>query len=154
VLGGVMADRLARRHAGGRMMAQCVGLFGGAAFFFIAGWTLSIPLLIGALIGFGLFKGFYDANIWASLYDVVKPERRATALGLMNSIGWLGAALAPTAIAYASNSYGMSASLSATSIIYVLSGLLLIFGIKAYLSRGKNQNAEENNIGQKVSASS
>jgi MFS family permease len=135
VVGGVLADRLARRHAGGRMMAQCLGLFGGAAFIFLTGWTLSIPVLIGAMIGFGFFKGIYDANIWASLYDVVKPERRATALGLMNSIGWLGAAVAPTAIAYAAGSYGMSASLSANSIIYLLFGLLMLFGIKAYMSR-------------------
>jgi MFS family permease len=135
VVGGVLADRLARRHAGGRMMAQCLGLFGGAAFIFLTGWTLSIPVLIGAMIGFGFFKGIYDANIWASLYDVVKPERRATALGLMNSIGWLGAAIAPTAIAYAAGSYGMSASLSANSIIYLLFGLLMLYGIKAYMNR-------------------
>jgi MFS family permease len=135
LVGGVLADRLARRHAGGRMMAQCVGLFGGVAFIFLTGWTLSIPVLIVALVGIGFFKGIYDANIWASLYDVVKPERRATALGLMNSIGWLGAAVAPTAIAYAAGSYGMSASLSASSIIYILSGLMMVYGIKAYMSR-------------------
>ena len=40
------------------------------------------------MIGFGYFKGMYDANIRASLHDVVKPERRATAVGLMNAIGW------------------------------------------------------------------
>jgi MFS family permease len=137
VVGGVMADRLARKHAGGRMMTQCIGLFGGAAFIFLTGWTLSIPLLIGALIGFGFFKGIYDANIWASLYDVVKPERRATAVGLMNSIGWLGAAIAPTAIAYASNFYGMGASLSANSIVYVLAGLLLVYGIRRYMRLGE-----------------
>jgi hypothetical protein len=32
----------------------------------------------------------YDANIRASLHDVVKPERRATVVGVMNAIGWLG----------------------------------------------------------------
>jgi hypothetical protein len=42
------------------------------------------------MIGFGYFKGMYDANIRASLHDVVKPERRATAMGVMNAIGWLG----------------------------------------------------------------
>ncbi|MBO0720691.1 MAG: MFS transporter, partial [Blastocatellia bacterium] len=135
--GGIMADRLARKHAGGRMMTQCFGLLGGAAFIFLTGWTLSIPLLIGALIGIGFFKGIYDANIWASLYDVVKPERRATALGMMNSIGWLGAAIAPTAIAYAANFYGMSASLSASSIIYIISGAVLLYGIKRYMSLGE-----------------
>jgi len=133
VVGGVLADRLARRYLGGRMMAQTLGLFGGVVFIFLTGWTFSIPLLIAAMIGFGFFKGIYDANIWASLYDVVKPQRRATALGLMNSIGWLGAAVAPTVIALASNRYGMSACLSANSMIYLLFGLLLVWGIKTYL---------------------
>lgn len=133
VVGGLLADRLARRYLGGRMMAQAVGLFGGVVFIFLTGWTLSLPLLIVALSGFGFFKGIYDANIWASLYDVVKPQRRATALGLMNSIGWLGAALAPTLIALAASRYGMSACLSANSLIYLLFGLLLVWGIRTYL---------------------
>jgi MFS family permease len=133
VVGGFMADKLARRYLGGRMMAQTVGLFGGVAFIFLTGWTLSMPLLILALTGFGFFKGIYDANIWASLYDVVKPQRRATALGLMNSIGWLGAAVAPTVIAVASSKYGMSACLSANSLIYLFFGCLLVLGIRRYM---------------------
>ena len=74
-------------------------------------------------------KGFYDANIWASLHDVVRPERRATAVGFMNSIGWLGGGIAPVAIAAASARYGMSACISATSALYFVVGLLLAWGI-------------------------
>jgi len=133
ISGGVLADRLARRHPGGRMMTQAMGLFAGVPFLFLTGWTLSVPVLILAMSGFGYFKGLYDANIWASLYDVVKPERRATALGLMNSLGWLGGAAAPVAIAAASARYGMSACLSANSAIYLLFGLLLTWGITAYM---------------------
>jgi len=131
--GGVLADRWARRYAGGRMMAQALGLLAGVPFIFLTGWTVSVPVLIVAMIGFGYFKGMYDANIWASLYDVVRPERRATAVGVMNSIGWLGGGLAPVAIAAAAQRYGMSACLSATSVIYLLVGLLMIFGIRAYM---------------------
>ncbi|MGH9660441.1 MAG: MFS transporter, partial [Bryobacteraceae bacterium] len=67
--GGVLADRLIRRYPGGRMMAQAAGLLAGVPFIFLTGWTLSVPVLILAMCGFGYFKGFYDANIWASLYD-------------------------------------------------------------------------------------
>jgi MFS family permease len=133
ISGGVIADRLVRRHRGGRMMAQSIGLLCGVPFIFLTGWTLSIPVLILALIGFGYFKGIYDANIWASLYDVVKPERRATALGLMNAIGWFGGGIAPVAIAAASQRYGMSACLSANSLIYLCFGLLLAFGIARFM---------------------
>jgi MFS family permease len=85
------------------------------------------------MTGFGFFKGIYDANIWASLHDVVPISRRATAVGVMNSIGWLGGGVAPVAIAAASGRFGMSACLSATSVIYGLFGLLLLAGIMRYM---------------------
>jgi MFS family permease len=130
ISGGILADRLARRYRGGRMMAQATGLLLGVPFIFITGWTLSVPILIMALVGFGYFKGIYDANIWASLHDVVRPERRASAVGFMNSIGWLGGGIAPVAIAAASERYGMSACISANSLIYLFFGLLLIYGVR------------------------
>lgn len=145
ITGGILADRLARRNRGGRMITQAVGLLLGVPFIFLTGWTLSVPVLILALVGFGYFKGFYDANIWASLHDVVPPERRASAVGFMNSIGWIGGSIAPVAIAAASNRYGMSACISANSLIYLLFGLLLVYGIRAHRRRatGDSRKSEE-----------
>lgn len=137
ISGGFLADKLVKTRRGGRMIAQSIGLIMGVPFIFLAGWTLSIPILILALIGFGYFKGLYDANIWASLHDVVKPKNRATAVGFMNSIGWFGGGIAPIAIAYASTKYGMSASISATSTLYLVFGLLLIFGIRKFMRNQK-----------------
>ncbi len=136
--GGVLADRLVRRYPGGRMMTQAIGLFLGVPFLFLTGWTLSALVLVVALLGFGYFKGLYDANIWASLYDVVKPERRATALGFMNSLGWFGGAMGPIAIGWISSSMGsptkgLSVSLSATSAIYFFVGVFLVWGIWKYM---------------------
>jgi MFS family permease len=129
LIGGLLADMLARRFLGGRMLTQALGLFLGVPLIFLTGWTLSAPVLVLAMFGFGFFKGIYDANIWASLYDVVRPESRATALGFMNSLGWVGGATAPVAVAAAAQVYGMSVSLSANSLIYLCMGLLLCFGI-------------------------
>jgi MFS family permease len=133
VTGGILADRFARRHRGGRMITQAIGLLAGVPFIFVTGWTLSVPVLILAMTGFGYFKGLYDANIWASLHDVVPSEHRATSVGLMNAIGWIGGGFAPVAIALAATRYGMSASLSASSIIYAVVGLLLLFGTAKFM---------------------
>ncbi|MGH9847860.1 MAG: MFS transporter [Blastocatellia bacterium] len=59
ITGGILADRLKRKHAGGRMMAQVIGLLCGVPFIFLTGWTLSIPVLVLAMIGFGYFKGMH-----------------------------------------------------------------------------------------------
>ena len=42
----------------------------------------AITVLVLSMIGLGFFKGMYESNIWASLYDVVRPECRATAVGV------------------------------------------------------------------------
>jgi MFS family permease len=135
ISGGFLADRLARRWGGGRMLTQSFGLLLGVPFIFLTGWTHWIPLLVMAMIGFGYFKGLYDANIWASLYDVVPLRRRATALGLMNAIGWFGGGAGAVTIAALSAKYGMSASLSATSAIYLVFGSVLLIGTLALMSK-------------------
>jgi MFS family permease len=135
--GGVLADRLARRRAGGRMTTQAIGLMAGVPFIFITGWTMSVPILVLALAGFGYFKGLYDANIWASLHDVVPARLRATGVGVMNAAGWVGGGFAPIAIAMASERYGMSAAISASSIVYLLVGSLLLFGTARFMRPGR-----------------
>jgi MFS family permease len=141
ISGGILADRLARKNHAGRMLTQALGLSLGVPFIFLAGWTLSVPVMILALAGFGYFKGLYDANIWASLHDVVRPEQRASAVGFMNSIGWIGGGVAPVAIAAASERFGMSASISANSMIYLLVAVLLLYGIRRHMRSSVPINA-------------
>lgn len=134
--GGFLADRWVRRRSSGRMLVQGIGLLAGVPFIFLTGNTMLVPVLLGAMVGFGFFKGFYDANIWASLYDVVKPARRATALGLMNSVGWFAGAVGPVAVGAASAKWGMGACLSATSLVYLAFGALLLLGARAFMPKG------------------
>jgi MFS family permease len=138
--GGFLADAMVRRggrwQSGGRVFTQALGLLCGVPFLFITGWTTSVSWLILAMIGFGFFKGMYDANIFASLHDAVRVERRGVAVGVMNSLAWLGGGVAPIAIAVAAGHYGMSASISATAGIYLLIGLLMLWGAMR-LGRGR-----------------
>ncbi|MFN7935274.1 MAG: MFS transporter [Bryobacteraceae bacterium] len=129
-LGGYLADMLRRKSPGGRMMVQSAGLLLGAPFVVLCGLTTSIPVLITALVGWGFFKGLYDANIFASVYEVVRPEARGAAAGLMNTIGWLaGGGTAPVIIGFLGDQYGLGPAISSAAIVYVLAGLLLLAGI-------------------------
>jgi MFS family permease len=123
IAGGVMADRASRRRRGGRIGVQAVGLLLGVPFLFLAGWTLSTKVLLISLMGFGLFKGLYDANIFAALYDVVPAERRGVAAGVMNSLGWIGGGMAPVIVAAALQVTSLSVCVSATAAIYLALGL-------------------------------
>jgi MFS family permease len=123
ILGGVLADRASKRARGGRIQVQAIGLLLGVPFLFLSGWTTSTNILLVSFVGFGLFKGLYDANIWASLYDVVPASRRGVAAGVMNSLGWLGGGMAPILVAAAMRSTTLSVCLSATAGIYLILGL-------------------------------
>lgn len=129
--GGFLADAMVKRggkwQRGGRVFTQSLGLLCGVPFLFLTGWSISVPLLIFAMIGFGFFKGMYDANIFASLHDAVRVEQRGVAVGIMNSLAWLAGGVAPIAIAAAAGSYGMSAGISATAGIYLFIGLLMLW---------------------------
>jgi MFS family permease len=123
--GGVFAD-LAARWPGGRIRVQALGLFVGAPFIYMVGTASTIPLLIVGMIAVGLSKGFYDANIFASVYDVVPAKMRGTTAGLMNTIGWAFASIGPWAIGRASDRYGLSAAIGSIAGVYVLGGVLAL----------------------------
>jgi MFS family permease len=129
-LGGWMADVLRRRFAGGRIAVQMIGLLGAAPFVVWCSQTLSVKMLVIALTGWGLFKGLYDANIFASVLDVIRPEARGTAVGFMNMIGWLvGAGTAPVVIGYIAQRASLSYAISIASIALVAASLLLLVAI-------------------------
>ena len=125
IVGGLLADKLVNRYPGGRMLTQAIALMAGVPFLFFAGWVRSLGLFVVTMVGFGFCKGIYDSNIFAALYDLVPREQRATAAGLMNSLGWLGGGFAPVALAFGSSRFGMSACLSATSAIYLTLSMIL-----------------------------
>ena len=78
----------------------------------------------------------YDANIFASVYDVIPPEARGSAAGLMNTIGWLGGgALAPVAIGVLAQKYGLSVAIAMAAAVYLLAGGFLLTGIFWFVKR-------------------
>ena len=141
-VGGILADWFSKRWPGGRMLVQALGLLAGSAFVVAVGLTKDVTTLIGAMIVFGACKGLYDANIFASLYDVVHPRARATAAGFMNTVGWGGGALGPLAVGWVSQygKYGsemdnMSHAIAFGGIIYAAGAVLLLVAVFAFARR-------------------
>ena len=130
LLGGVAADWSSSRWRGGRIRVQSLGLIVAAPFVFLTGWSTSVPVLIAGLIGAGICKGIYDSNIFASLFDVIRPEDRGTAAGLMNTVGWTGGFVAPTVVGIASESFGLGITIASTAAVYLLGGLLALLAAR------------------------
>jgi sugar phosphate permease len=136
ISGGWMADAWRRRSPRGRIYVQSIGVLCGAPFVALCGLTQSVTTLILALTAWGFFKGLYDANIFASVFDVIRPEARGTAAGFMNTVGWLGGGgAAPLVIGIIATSHGLSFSIALASTVYVAAGALLLVGALGFADR-------------------
>ena len=135
-VGGWLADTLRRRTPRGRLAVQMIGVLGGAPFVVLCGLTTSVGTLIVALTAWGFFKGLYDANIFASVFDVVRPEARGTAAGFMNAVGWLaGGGSAPIVIGIIAQRESLGLAIALASTVYVAAGALLLTGILFFVKR-------------------
>lgn len=133
MVGGFLADSWGVRRAGGRALVQALGALCGVPFIFLCGNTPDLITLFWSMTCFGFAKGIYDSNIWASLYDVVPAEKRGTAVGLTNMIGWLGAGIGSTAVGIVVDSgFTMSEAISSTAVIYI--GVACMLAASAYLA--------------------
>lgn len=143
-IGGIWADRWCKSRPGaGRMLVQGVGALLGVPCIFWCGQTHELTLLLVALTCFGLAKGLYDANIWASLYEVVPVARRSTAVGVMNMVGWLGGGLATWGIGrVAASGVPLQSAIGGTAVLYLFVAILL-FAVGFYFAPRDIQRREQ-----------
>ncbi|MGN0852165.1 MAG: MFS transporter [Kiritimatiellia bacterium] len=93
-----VSDRLAANWKPARMATNVAGLLAGAPCIFLAYHSNSLELCAAGLFLFGLAHGVYDSNMFASLYDVIKPRYRASSTGFMCCGAFLVGAVAPKLI--------------------------------------------------------
>jgi sugar phosphate permease len=135
-IGGWMADTFRKRLPGGRILVQAIGIFFEAPFAAWCALTGSLRSLIVSLLVWGIFKGFYEANIFASVFDVVRPEARGTAAGFMNMTGWLaGGGSAPVIVGLLADRIGLSYAMAATASSYVVASALLMIAALKFAKR-------------------
>ncbi|HUB00858.1 MAG TPA: MFS transporter [Terracidiphilus sp.] len=140
-VGGWLADRMVRWKVSGRVLVQAAGVLCGAPFVYLCCRTRAIGVLIVCLAGWGFFKGLYDANIFASLFDVIPVRARGAASGWMNTAGWLGGGgLAPVLVGFFASRHGLGPAMAMVSLVYILAGGLLL-GVAFFAMAGRSSPA-------------
>jgi MFS family permease len=123
---GAIADWAAQRVRMGRFYVLSCGLL--LAFLFLLPFgLLRNPNLLGlCLLLSGFCKGLFDGSIYAAMHDVVPPAARASAVGLMTTVGFAGAGLSPLLIGALGETVGLGAAFSLIAVLYIAAVLLLI----------------------------
>ncbi len=127
--GAKIADHFAAKKPKARLVVQSLGLLLGAPFIYWMASSNFETVTYASLFLFGVFRGWYDSNIVASLYEVVPASLRASAYGIMLACAFLIGAVSPYLLGVLSPTLGLASGLSYLSVVYVLGAVLIAFGL-------------------------
>ena len=127
LIGGWVADRWSRTSAKGRVLTQALGIGAAAPFLFLVGAAGSVPILVAALIAFGIGKGFFDANAMPVLAQVARPELRATGYGIFNLAGCVAGGGMAAAAGALKPAIGLSGAIQISAGLLFASAVSLFF---------------------------
>ena len=129
LLGARLADRYVGKHFRARLWVQAAGFLAGAPFFYWIGAATTETLACAAMAGYGFFKGFYDSNIFASIYDVIDPRYRAMATSFILMFSLIIASASPYLLGVLKPVMGLSGGMKLMSGVYLLSVVPILAAI-------------------------
>lgn len=137
LIGGWWSDRRATERPVFRLHIGAFGLFASAPFIVLLGQAGTLGMVQVALALFGLFRGIYDSNIFASLYEVAPARLRSTATGLMIAFAYVTGAAAPLGLGFFKTRFGLDHGMSLLALFYLLGALLLAIGAFCFFARDR-----------------
>jgi len=118
-IGGRISDRLAKTRPSVRMETNIAGL--ALAVPFIV-WMAYAPSLLScgiAMALFGVFRGVYDSNLMASLFDIIPQKYHASGAGLMLSCAFVFGSTSPVVLGLVKDVFSSSAGLATLAAFYL-----------------------------------
>lgn len=143
MIGARISDKLALKRKQIRMEIEILGLLLGAPFIYWIGFASDKLWCYVAMGLFGIFRGIYDSNLFAALFDVIEPRHRASSMGIMLAFAFIIGALAPVILGQIKTTAGLEAGFVLLAGAYLLGAILIFLGLKFFFN--KNYYDEEAN---------
>ena len=135
LLGGKISDKYAMKRKTIRLETELVGLLLGAPFIFWMGYTTNLYVSYAMLACFGFFRGIYDSNLYAALFDVIAPDLRASSVGIMTAFAFIVGALAPLVLGFLKTDFGLAFGISSLSIFYIFGACMIFIALKCFFQK-------------------
>ena len=123
--GGRISDRFAALRPQARFDVNIAGLALCVPGLILAAFAPTAALCIIGTALFGFATGVYDSNIYASLFEVVKPRYRAAAVGVFGCGGSVIGASGPAVLGWMNAHFSMSSGMASLSV-FALAGAVVI----------------------------
>jgi len=105
--GGIITDKFVKRYPRFRLALQIAALFAGAPCLLLIGLAPTSVAMIAMSAAYGVFRGFFEVNTHASLFDVVPPKYRSTSVGLFTVFAFFVGGLSGVLMGWLSQHYGV-----------------------------------------------
>jgi len=105
--GGFVTDRFVGRMPRFRLGFQIASLLIGAPCLALIGIVPSATAMIAMTAAYGVCRGGFEVNTHASLFDVVPPEHRSTAVGMLNMLAFFFGGLSGVVMGALSQKWGV-----------------------------------------------
>ncbi|MEI7731135.1 MAG: MFS transporter [Verrucomicrobiota bacterium] len=146
LIGGRLSDYMATTRPVFRPQMMCTAMLLGAPIIFYMGQADTLWLACGTMAGFGLFRGLYEANTHAALFEVIAPRHRASAIGITVMLAFLVGSLSPWMLGRFRESFpagkGLGYGFSTLSAAYVLGGLAVLSAVVFTFNRDRHREPE------------
>ena len=129
--GGRVSDRFAASRPQVRFDVNAAGLALCVPGLLLSAFAPTAALCIVGTALFGFATGVYDSNIYASLFEVVKPRYRAAAVGLFGCGGSVIGASGPAVLGWMNAHFSMSSGIASLSA-FALAGAAAIWIARAF----------------------
>jgi MFS family permease len=138
--GGRISDRFAASRPQTRFDVNIAGLALCVPGLILAAFAPTAALCIIGTAFFGFATGVYDSNIYASLFEVVKPRYRAAAVGVFGCGGSVIGASGPAVLGWMNAHFSMSAGIASLSVFALAGAVVICVARVFFFERDKVQD--------------
>ena len=118
-LGGRISDRLAAKRPSVRMETNMLGLACAAPFIAWMAYAPSLTACCVAMALFGVFRGVYDSNLMASLFDLIPSRYHASGAGIMLCFGFVFGSTSPVVLGLLKEHFSSAAGIASLAAFYL-----------------------------------
>ncbi len=124
-LGARVSDKLVKRRPSIRMETNIAGLLIAVPFIAWMAYAPSVLTCAIAMMLFGVFRGVYDSNLMASLFDIIPQRYHASGAGIMLSLAFVFGSTSPLVLGVMKDHFTSSAGIAALAGFCLVGAILI-----------------------------
>ena len=133
--GSRISDRLAKFRPGIRLETMFVGMLAAVPFILLMAFASNFAVCCIAMALFGVFRGVYDSNLFAALFEVIPQRYHAAGAAIAFSVSFLLGSFSSMVTGWMNDNLTVRFSIAAFAGFYIVGALMLIVARVFFFNR-------------------